>query len=225
MSLMLMNVATRKVGRAVRLPEAGVPSEAGSGLSKSAVSRRFKALTQARLDEWMASDLSGLDLLLIQIDGLHMDDTLLMLSAVGIDADGRKHPLGVVEGATENAANLLDRLRLAQIPRQDAGRESDLVGARLAIPHTRHLHGNRADTGQDFALWKVAMTDQPRPSVLELMVCERGQQRDQLRLDRLLDQLACPASDDVGQRVRQNPGWIRQLGDGIVRHVAYPFLG
>lgn len=49
MSLMLMNVATRKVGRAVRLPEAGVPAEAGSGLSKSAVSRRFKALTQARV--------------------------------------------------------------------------------------------------------------------------------------------------------------------------------
>ena len=116
MSLMLMNVATRKMGRAVRLPEAGVPSEPGSGLSKSAVSRRFKALTQARLEEWMASDLSGLDLLVIQIDGLHMDDNLLMLGAVGVDADGRKHPLGVVEGATENAAtvqalldNLIDR--------------------------------------------------------------------------------------------------------------------
>lgn len=113
MSLMLMNVATRKVGRAVRLPEAGVPCEPGSGLSKSAVSRRFKALTQARLEEWMASDLSALDLLVIQIDGLHMDDNLLMLGAVGVDADGRKHPLGVVEGATENAATvqaLLDNL-------------------------------------------------------------------------------------------------------------------
>lgn len=113
MSLMLMNVATRKVGRAVRLPEAGVPSEAGSGLSKSAVSRRFKALSQARLQDWMASDLSALDLLVIQTCGLHMDDNLLMLGAVGVDADGRKHPLGVVEGATENAATvqaLLDNL-------------------------------------------------------------------------------------------------------------------
>lgn len=106
MSLMLMNVATRKVGRAVRLPEAGVPSEAGSGLSKSAVSRRFKALTEARLAEWMASDLSQPDLLVIQIDGLHMDDNLLMVGAVGVDAIGGKHPLGVVEGATENAATV-----------------------------------------------------------------------------------------------------------------------
>lgn len=113
MSLMLMNVATRKVGRAVRLPEAGISADAGSGLSKSAVSRRFKALTEARLAEWMSSDLSQLDLLVIQIDGLHMDDNLLMIGAVGVDAEGGKHPLGVVEGATENAATvqaLLDNL-------------------------------------------------------------------------------------------------------------------
>ena len=73
MNLMLMNVSTRKFGRAVRLPEAGVPAAAGAGLSKSAVSRRFKALTEARLAEWMASDLSDLDLLVIQIDGLQGD--------------------------------------------------------------------------------------------------------------------------------------------------------
>ena len=116
MGLMLMNVSTRKFGRAVRLPEAGVPAEAGSGLSKSAVSRRFKALTEARLAEWMQSDLAPLDLLVVQIDGLHIDDNLLMIGAVGIDADGRKHPLGLVEGATESAAvvqalldNLIDR--------------------------------------------------------------------------------------------------------------------
>lgn len=112
-NLMLINVATRKFGRAVRLPEAGVPWEDGSGLSKSAVSRRFKALTEARMGEWMASDLSHLDLLVIQIDGLHMTDKLLMIGAVGIDIEGHKHPLGVVEGATENAATvqaLLDNL-------------------------------------------------------------------------------------------------------------------
>ncbi len=112
-NLMVMNMATRKFGRAVRLPEAGVPAKAGSGLSKSAVSRRFKALTQAKFDEWMASDLSELDLVAIQIDGLHLDDHLLMIGAVGIEVSGQKHPLGVVEGATENAATvqaLLDNL-------------------------------------------------------------------------------------------------------------------
>jgi len=78
---MPMNVATREFGRAVCLPEAGISADAGSGLSKPAVSRRFKALTEARLAEWMASDLSQLDLPMTQVDGLHMDDTLLMLGA------------------------------------------------------------------------------------------------------------------------------------------------
>ena len=113
MNLMVMNVATRKFCRAVRLPEAGVSAKAGSGLSKSAVSRRFKTLTQAKFDEWMGSDLSELDLVAIQIDGLHLDDHLLMIGAVGIEVSGQKHPLGVVEGATENAATvqaLLDNL-------------------------------------------------------------------------------------------------------------------
>ena len=112
-TLMLMNVSTRKFGLAVRLPEAAVPAGAGSGLSKSAVSRRFKALTEAKFMEWMSSDLSGLDLLVIQIDGLHMGDELLMIGAIGVDSFGKKHPLGVVEGATENAAvvqALLDNL-------------------------------------------------------------------------------------------------------------------
>ena len=101
MNLMVMNLATRKFGRAVRLPEAGAPVRAGSGLSTS-VSRCFKALSQARLDEWMASDLSELDLVAIQIDGLHPDDHLLMIGAVRIDVPGQKHALGVVEGATKS---------------------------------------------------------------------------------------------------------------------------
>jgi transposase-like protein len=65
------------------------------------------------MTEWMASDLSPLDLLVIQIDGLHVGDDLVMVGALGIDGAGDKHPLGLVEGATENAAvvqALLDNL-------------------------------------------------------------------------------------------------------------------
>ena len=53
MNLTMMNMATRKFGRAVPLPKAGVPA-AGRSLTRSAVSRRLKALPQARLDDWMA---------------------------------------------------------------------------------------------------------------------------------------------------------------------------
>lgn len=113
LNLMLINVSTRRFGRAVRLPEGDVPAAAGAGVSKSAVSRRFVALSAARMAEWMAADLSGLDLLVIQIDGLHLADDLTLVAAVGIDGEGSKHPLGVIEGATENAAvvqALLDNL-------------------------------------------------------------------------------------------------------------------
>jgi hypothetical protein len=73
MNQMLINVSTRKFERSMRLPEGDVPAPNGSGLSKSAASRRFVALSAARLKEWMASDLSDLGLLVIQIDGIHMD--------------------------------------------------------------------------------------------------------------------------------------------------------
>ena len=113
MNQMLINVSTRKFGRSMRLPEGDVPAPKGAGLSKSAASRHFVALSAARLAEWMARDLSGLDLLVIQIDGIHMDEDMTLVAAVGVDAAGDKHPLGVVEGATENAATvqaLIDNL-------------------------------------------------------------------------------------------------------------------
>src|SRR5271165_2621751 len=61
----------------------------------------------------MASDLSKLDLLVIQIDGIHIEKDLVLLAAVGVDGAGGKHPLGVIEGAAENATVvqvLLDNL-------------------------------------------------------------------------------------------------------------------
>jgi len=104
MNLMLLNVSTRKFRRAVRHPEGDVPASAGSGVSKSAASRHFVALSAERMREWLAADLSGLDLLVVQIDGIHITEQLVLIAAIGIDADGIKHPLALAEGATENAA-------------------------------------------------------------------------------------------------------------------------
>jgi putative transposase len=53
MNLMLIKVSTRKFRRAVRLPEGDLPAPAGSGVSKSAASRHFVALSAARMKEWM----------------------------------------------------------------------------------------------------------------------------------------------------------------------------
>jgi putative transposase len=113
MNLMLINVSTRRFGRAVRLPEGDIAAAPGAGVSKSAVSRRFVALSAERMKAWMSADLSRLDLLAIQVDGMHISDELTLLAAIGIDGTGAKHPLGLLEGATENAAvvqALLDNL-------------------------------------------------------------------------------------------------------------------
>ena len=112
LNLMVLNVSTRKYRRAVRLPEGDLAAAPGDGTSKSAVSRRFVALSRKRMRDWLNADLSGLDLLVIQIDGLHVGDHVLV-SAIGVDGTGDKHVLAVVEGATENTATvqaLLDNL-------------------------------------------------------------------------------------------------------------------
>jgi hypothetical protein len=48
----------------------------------------------------MASDLSGLDLLVIQMDDIHMDEDLILMgwrvAAIGVDAKGNKHSLGLI---------------------------------------------------------------------------------------------------------------------------------
>lgn len=133
MNLMLIGVSTRRFGRAVRLPEGDVPAGPGAGVSKSAASRRFVALSAERLAQWLATDLSGLDLLAVQIDGIHIAEDLMLVAAVGIDGEGAKHPLGLVEGATENAAVVQALL-------------DDLVGRGLdpAVPRLFIIDGAKA---------------------------------------------------------------------------------
>src|SRR4249919_3266942 len=104
MNLMLINVSTRKFRRAVRLPEGDVPAPAGAGVSKSAASRHFVALSAARMKEWMGADLSALDIMVVQIDGIYISEHLVLVAALGIDSQGFKHPLGLMEGATEHSA-------------------------------------------------------------------------------------------------------------------------
>ena len=70
----------------------------------------------------------------------------------------------------------------------------------------------------------MTMTHKPRPPVFELCLRERGHERRQFRVNRLFDQLARAIPDDIDQRIRSESGWIRQMGNGILRHVAYPFL-
>jgi transposase-like protein len=77
--------------------------------SKSAVSRRFVQLTEHALADLLAKNLSELDLAALMIDGVHFAEHLCVV-ALGIDTDGIKHPLDLVEGSTENTTTVKDLL-------------------------------------------------------------------------------------------------------------------
>jgi len=100
MERMLGGLSTRRYP--VGLEPVGEAVEAtGRSTSKSAVSRKFVAMTEHALGDLLAADLTELDLVAIMIDGVHFADHLCVV-ALGIDIDGTKHPLALVEGSTEN---------------------------------------------------------------------------------------------------------------------------
>ena len=100
MEKMLAGLSTRRYGVGLE-PVGKAVEQSSSAASKSAVSRRFVAMTEHALSDLLAADLSQLDLVALMIDGVHFADHLCVV-ALGIDIDGTKHPLALVEGSTEN---------------------------------------------------------------------------------------------------------------------------
>src|SRR5215467_3589867 len=92
-------------GRPLHPPQPGRPGadrQAGpKATGRSAISRRFVTGTSRKLAELMGRDLHELDLLALIIDGIETDEHTIV-AALGVDADGRKHLLGLWEGSTEN---------------------------------------------------------------------------------------------------------------------------
>lgn len=83
--------------------------ETASATSKSAVSRKFVAMTETALAELLSRDLSGLDLVALMIDGVHFAESCCVV-ALGIGLDGVKHPLALVEARPKNATLVTELL-------------------------------------------------------------------------------------------------------------------
>ena len=108
MERMLARLSTRNYP--VGLEPVGSQVEAGAkATSKSAVSRKFVKATETALAELMSADLTGLDLVALMIDGVHFGESCCVV-ALGVDIEGTKHPLALVEGATENVTLVTDLL-------------------------------------------------------------------------------------------------------------------
>ena len=101
---MLAGVATRR-----HVEVAEPVGQTGTAVSKSAVSRRFVAATEAAMKEMLAADLSGLDTAVLMIDGLNVAGEMIVVALV-ICADGTKVPVGLLLGDTENTVVVKDLL-------------------------------------------------------------------------------------------------------------------
>ncbi len=206
---MLVGVSTRRYGRSLEPLAAPLPSR---GTSKSAVSRRFVAATKKQMGEWLGRDLSTLDLAVLMIDGIVIAEHV-MLVALGIDADGKKHVLGVREGATENAASctaLLTDLR-------DRGLRTDrailvvIDGGKALAKAVRNVFGARAIV-QRCQAHKVRnvidqLPEELRPSVRQAMR-EAYATADADRARTLLVNLARRLRDE-------HPGATASLEEGL----------
>lgn len=99
---MLAGLSTRRYGAGLE-PVGREIEERAVGTSHAAISRRFVSATAERLAELLGRRLDDRRYLVIMLDGWHMGEHLLV-GALGIDSEGRKVPLGVTEGTTENSA-------------------------------------------------------------------------------------------------------------------------
>jgi transposase-like protein len=116
---MLAGLSTRRYSAGLE-PVGTVQARA---TSKSAISQRFVQGTEQKLAELFGRDLSQLDVVAMFIDGVEIAEHCIVV-ALGVDADGRKHPLGLWEGTTENKTvcnallgNLIERGLHVEQPR------------------------------------------------------------------------------------------------------------
>ncbi len=104
LEILLRGVSTRQY-RAV-LPEMAETV----GVSRSSVSREAVEASEEELKRLCERRLDGLELLILYLDGVIFGEHHVLV-AVGVDEKGRKHVLGIAEGASENQAVAKDLLQ------------------------------------------------------------------------------------------------------------------
>ena len=217
---MLVGVSTRSYARSLE----SVPDELVTrGTSRSAVSRRFVAATEKQMAEWLGRDLSTIDLVVLMIDGVYVGEDHVLLVALGFDAQGNKHVLGVREGATENAASctaLLTDMRDRGL-RTDRAILAVIDGAKALAKAIRDVFGPRAliQRCQQHKSRNVTdqLPDDMRPSVRQALRDAYGC-TDAARAKRMLTNLVRRLRDE-------HPGAASSLEEGLDETLTVKRLG
>jgi transposase-like protein len=206
---MVLGVSTRHYCRSLEpLPE----RVKERGTSKSAVSRRFVRATKERLEEVVGRPLEDLDLAVLMIDGIEFADHVVLV-VLGIDTQGRKHVLGLREGATENSAAckaLLGNLRERGL-RTDRAILVVIDGSKALRKAVRDIFGDKAAVQrcQEHKKRNVLSHLPPRlrPSIKRAMN-EAYQTEDEPRAKKLLENLARRLEEE-------HPGAASSLREGL----------
>ena len=206
-------------GRRVTLPRPRVRSVAGRevevperGKSRSAVSRRFVEGTRRRLVKLQRRDLSKLSLAVLMIDGIHFEDHVVLV-ALGFENDGKKHVLGLWEGATENSRACKALLENLASRGLQTNRSMLIVldGAKALHKACRDVFGDRAfiQRCQEHKKRNVAdhLPESMRPGVRRAMN-QAYECRDAKRAKRQLEALAARLESE-------HPGAAASLRDGL----------
>ena len=203
LELVLRGVSTRKC-------ETVLPAMADQvGVSKSEVSRETIEAGTRVLKELVERDLSELDVLVVYLDGIVFGD-YHVLAAVGVDADGRKHVLGLCGGASENTevtAGLLEDL-VARGLRADRRRLFVIDGAKALRQAIGRVFGSSNLVQRCVTLDvpdrpEVHLLNHVRPAVEEL-------------LEPLLEAVVERRVQDVAQALAaEPPGVDRRLQEDV----------
>lgn len=139
MDAIACGVSTRKYRRSL---EALSADQEERSTSKSAVSRRFVALSRKQMTEWLSAPLADRDIRVLVIDGIVFHDHTVII-ALGIDSEGKKHVLGLREGTTESSgvAKALFRDLLERGLDPDRGRLFVVDGSKALKTAIRRIFG------------------------------------------------------------------------------------
>ena len=105
---MLAGLSTRLYERSLE-PISARQAHRARGITRSCISRRFIQLTRTALEELMSADLADLKPVVLMTDGAVFAKQQCVVALV-IDIYGRKHPVGIIQGATENKIVVTDLL-------------------------------------------------------------------------------------------------------------------
>ena len=216
---MAAGVSTRRYRNTVDpLPH----DEEALAISKSAVSRRFVALSSERLTQWLATRLDDLKLPVVMIDGVHFTDRVVLV-ALGFDAEGRKRVLGIREGSSENTrvvrsliSDLIERGVDADAPRLwiiDGAKAlrralNDVFGTRALVQRCQeHKRRNVIDH----------LPEQLHPSVVRALK-DAWASKDAALAKRQLERLA-------NSLAKPHPGAAASLREGLAETLTLIELG